>query len=209
MSFQLEEEQLQIEIDFDTVSFQEPVRNLLNVDGKIYSCLYQTENLPRYHLLSSFDSENKILKEEKVLYINHIEEEGQAPFWMGQSGDGNIYGFTFEGGKDNNGIAFKIDYYTREFTKLFDLADQDISFNNYFRPSDAFLFDHDHLVGFRYKGDIFDFNTSDMSIEKLFILPDTLKIPMLYIENLPMRRFIFKRKKPCGNSIIVPNPWRK
>ena len=91
---------------------------------------------------------NSNLNEIEVLNmfgINIFPELGQNPKWMCQGGDGNVYGITHYGGKENKGILFKIDLNSHEFTKKLDLADVNMQL---LPSSKGFSIGNGKIIGF-------------------------------------------------------------
>lgn len=178
-SFDILNQQVKLELDYAENSLTGTTYNLLFHHGNLYTntkndtISNSSDGIYKYNF-----STGEIVSEYDLRRF-HNEENGMFPMMMHQGGDGNIYGLTFKGGKNNKGIAFEMDYYSHEIEKLFDLDDTYLSFNNSWNSKsirDIFLFGTDHIIGnywdkeFR-KQYIFDFNTYSKTIDTLISLP--------------------------------------
>ncbi len=122
LSYDIFTGELNLEIDFSQQNFNNPKGYLNCYNNEIYGVVKNSNTNP-VGSIYKFSPENSQIELVNSLIINTPEENGQTPYWLCQATDGNIYGQTLKGGKNNEGIFFKIDYYTQEFTKLRDNLD--------------------------------------------------------------------------------------
>ena len=121
----------------------------------------------------------------EIEFLNHVYNiesamDGYNPIWLCQAGNGDIYGMTYYGGKDDKGVLFSIDYSTHEFQKLKDLTDY--GYDILIRK-ESFLLDNGNVLGFisKKEDDVWsnlkavEFNPFNLEFEEVFSFPDTAK----------------------------------
>lgn len=130
----------------------------------------------------SFSPSSSQISFEKSFYLEYSTENGQNPNWMCQGENGNIYGMTRYGGKENKGIVFEIDFHTKVFTKKMDLADIGFDISPY---AECFSMGPASIIGmsrvlvskddpyrYQYELSIFEYNYQHNTIRKLLLIDD-------------------------------------
>lgn len=183
-SFDLNNRELVILYEFDDKEILLPKGKLTNYNDQLLG-IYQDDTIFNVGGIFSFNPINNECTSEKSFYIYDYAEDGQNPNWMCQGANGHIYGMTAYGGKENKGIVFEIDYYTKDFSKLMDVADIGFPIDP---RAESFIMGDDVIVGmsnariknnsvkdkYEYEKCIFEYNFKTNSFKQLIILPDSL-----------------------------------
>jgi hypothetical protein len=157
----LETNELTIVFDFEESEMSLPRGSLLQLDEKIYGVSNDDAEG-----IFSYDTLTQEVNLQPLNFEIKIDEYGQNPVFLCQGHDYNFYGMTAYGGKEDKGIAFKIDYITKEFTKLMDLADLDFSI---LPKGEGFAITPGKIVGISSDNNYSNFHKSKNEKSNVFI----------------------------------------
>lgn len=121
-SFDVLSKEFEIILDFHDLDVEIPYGKIHTSNGRFMG-LFQKFMNREWGGIYNYDPIHRKIDVLKMFGRYEFPELGQNPNWMCQGEDGNIYGMTRYGGKENKGILFQIDQDSHEFTKKLDLAD--------------------------------------------------------------------------------------